>query len=534
MSNAVKEFYRGRKDPKKRALFDYDQDGNLIEKDKGGTTIHTHALPTYRAPTLEEFKEIDEARTTAIAEATDAFQAARLELHQAYQTHASPLTLLEWNKRVQEAELALNQARFPLQCVIKESGVVIRELDFTQPTEIRKYTYPISMLRHSPYPLQQYYVRAQESEAKPLISLFEVKAAKKAVHPVILFSDAEYATKPYGFLSLNYPVQLQIEDVTYPSARHALWALVATDLNDREHRDVIVQTPKAEDLVYSVRDTPGGQELNQEKWNRSIPKWLPLITKAKFEQNPELALRLEQTHPATLGAYEPNDNLIGMGIALDREASKEVKEWTGQNVLGKALMEVRDTIRSTRPAPSPLQDKVRSRKPRIRKAVVEEPVHEGAPIIPFPPLVPSAARLKSRPVLPKAEPKAEPMAIAEPMAEPKVEPMAEPKVEPKAKAEPSKVVMAQVVEKPMAPSAPIRAQLVEEPAAAPSGTLLQRAASKLRIPRAAALAAPAIASANETAAITASKIAPAARAAAPSRLPRRPGFATSLAKGEVL
>jgi len=372
----VKAFYKGKAQPKKRALFDYDPDGNMIERNKEGAVIHTHPLPTYRAPTLDEYKELEEARKAAVAEATDAYQAARYELHQAFQgQRKSPLDILELNKRVQDADIALQKARFPLVCVDKLEGVTIRDLDFNQPNEIRKLTYPISIMYRHPYGLQQQYVRAEESEEKPLISLAEVKRSRKVAKPVILFSDIDYANKPYGFLSLNYPVDIEIQGETYRSARHALYALLATDFNDMESLDRILETEKPEALFYSVDATPGGKEANQEKWVQGLQKWIPIITKAKFESpnQSELALRLEQTHPALLGAYEPDDTVIGIGIALDKEDAKQEKKWPpAGNLLGKALMEVREELRSKRPAPSPLLDAVKSRKKTVSAKVASE------------------------------------------------------------------------------------------------------------------------------------------------------------------
>lgn len=368
----VKAFYKGKAQPKKRALFDYDPDGNMIERNKEGSIIHTHPLPTYRAPTLDEYKELEETRKTAVAEATDAYQAARYELHQAFQGEKkSPLVILELNKRVQDADIVLQQARFPLMCVDKMEGVAIRDLDFDQPNEIRKLTYPISIMYRHPYGLQQQYVRVEDSEEKPLISLEEVKRSRKVAKPVILFSDIDYANKPYGFLSLNYPVDIEVQGETYHSARHALYALLAGDLNDMESIDRILETEKPEALFYSVDMTPGGKAANQEKWIQGLQKWIPIITKAKFDSpnQSELALRLEQTHPASLGAYEPDDTVIGIGIPVDKEDAKQEKKWPpAGNLLGKALMEVREELRSKRPAPSPLLDEVKSRKKTISKA----------------------------------------------------------------------------------------------------------------------------------------------------------------------
>jgi len=61
-----------------------------------------------------------------------------------------------------------------------------------------------------------------------------------------------------------------------------------------------------------------------------------------------LAGKLLETKNAALGAYVPDDNLIGIGISLDNVQSQDPSNWTGQNLLGKTLMEIREKIRLER------------------------------------------------------------------------------------------------------------------------------------------------------------------------------------------
>jgi hypothetical protein len=135
---------------------------------------------------------------------------------------------------------------------------------------------------------------------------------------------------------------------------------------------MIAETPDS--INYKVSDVPGDAEINETKWNSLIKQLLYDINIIKFKQYPELALRLLETKNATLGAYEPNDNLIGIGISLDNIQSKNPINWTGQNLLGKALMDIRENIRKEKEIqqqtqqiqPSIVQEKPKvKRKPRI-------------------------------------------------------------------------------------------------------------------------------------------------------------------------
>jgi len=69
--------------------------------------------------------------------------------------------------------------------------------------------------------------------------------------------------------------------------------------------------------------------------------------KAKFGQNPELKEFLLSTGDAILVEASPYDKIWGIG--LDRETAMKgtVNQWKGENLLGYALMEVRDWLRST-------------------------------------------------------------------------------------------------------------------------------------------------------------------------------------------
>ena len=52
----LKRYYKEK--AKKPALYGYDEDGNLIEKNREGTVIKTIPLPTYRPPTFEEYDDL--------------------------------------------------------------------------------------------------------------------------------------------------------------------------------------------------------------------------------------------------------------------------------------------------------------------------------------------------------------------------------------------------------------------------------------------------------------------------------------------
>jgi len=386
----LKRFYKAK--AKKPELFGYDADGNLVELNKEGSVIKTYPLPNYRPPTYEELDEMESKRTEAISIANKEFEDIRRELR-----NLGPDTpdsdVLRVNRKVKEADVRLQAIRFPLQYIEIEDGIPINKIDFDKTFEKRKFPYSFLFLRERSFTLQEQYVRTGKAPVKPLISVAEARAATANTSVVILFEDPN--TNDYGFLSLKWTVEIEFNGTMYNSAKQAIAAELAKVFNDQEslQRIMIADTP--EDVSYELDDVPG--EENQVKWNDNIKQLLYDVNIAKFNQYPELVARLLETKTAVLGAYIPNDNLIGIGLSLDNIQSKNPINWTGQNLLGKALMDIREKFRmdmalvsegaipeGTIPESAIVQKAVRRRKPAVAEPVTdlaEEAIPIEAPII---------------------------------------------------------------------------------------------------------------------------------------------------------
>jgi hypothetical protein len=57
-----------------------------------------------------------------------------------------------------------------------------------------------------------------------------------------------------------------------------------------------------------------------------------------------LGVQLLETGNAMIGAYQPDDTLIGTGIPIESPDAKDVTKWS-ENALGKVLMNIRDILR---------------------------------------------------------------------------------------------------------------------------------------------------------------------------------------------
>ena len=67
---------------------------------------------------------------------------------------------------------------------------------------------------------------------------------------------------------------------------------------------------------------------------------------AKFSQNEDLKQKLLATDDAVLVECAGSDQIWACGVRLNDDRRRDTANWTGMNILGFALMEVREMIRT--------------------------------------------------------------------------------------------------------------------------------------------------------------------------------------------
>ena len=389
-TDELKRFYKAK--AKKPDLFSYDDDGNLVELNKEGTVIKTYSLPNYRPPTYEEIDEMESKRIEDIAVANKEFEDARRELRN-LAPDTSDSDVLRLNRKVKEADVRLQAIRFPLHYIELDSGIPINKIDFDKTFEKRKYPYNFLFLKTRAFSLQEQYVRIGKAPVKPLISVAEAKAAAEAASTPIVILFEEPQTNEYGFLSLKWAVEIEFNNTMYNSAKQAISAELAKVFNDQENLQKIMTAESPEEVNYDLDDVPG--EAAQDKWNDNIKQLIYDVNIAKFNQYPELVTRLLETKTAVLGAYIPNDNLIGIGLSLDNIQSKNPINWTGQNLLGKALMDIREKFRADMVlatiSDATISDATRSGATTSEAEPVKRVIRRRRPVVKQVPLVPTDA-----------------------------------------------------------------------------------------------------------------------------------------------
>ena len=81
---------------------------------------------------------------------------------------------------------------------------------------------------------------------------------------------------------------------------------------------------------------------NEELWQQSVEKIAVAVLLAKFSQNEALRAKLVNTGSSTLAEAAPHDRIWGIGLSI--ASAKTGQQWKGRNLLGNALMQVRNEL----------------------------------------------------------------------------------------------------------------------------------------------------------------------------------------------
>ncbi len=82
-----------------------------------------------------------------------------------------------------------------------------------------------------------------------------------------------------------------------------------------------------------------------EQWKSVASKMLKQALLLKFSQNEILKQKLLMTGTKQLGEASPYDHYFWCGLGMNDPNAGDVTKWTGQNLLGKTLMEVRTELK---------------------------------------------------------------------------------------------------------------------------------------------------------------------------------------------
>ena len=140
-----------------------------------------------------------------------------------------------------------------------------------------------------------------------------------------------------------YNSSFEIDGITYPTAEHYMMAEKARLFGDKEMRQAIIASSHPGEAKKLGRKVRG---FDEQIWRAHRFEIVIKGNMAKFAQNPALSTYLLNTGQSILVETSPFDRIWGGGLASDHANAQKPHLWRGLNLLGFALMEVRERLRA--------------------------------------------------------------------------------------------------------------------------------------------------------------------------------------------
>jgi ribA/ribD-fused uncharacterized protein len=133
-----------------------------------------------------------------------------------------------------------------------------------------------------------------------------------------------------------------VEGIEYKSAEHWMMAKKAALFNDFNILEKIIQSKTPAEAKKLGREV---KNYNDEIWMKNRFQIVKEGNLHKFSQHKDLKAFLLNTKERILVEASPVDPIWGIGMASDHKDVNNPKKWRGLNLLGFALMEVRDELK---------------------------------------------------------------------------------------------------------------------------------------------------------------------------------------------
>ena len=143
-------------------------------------------------------------------------------------------------------------------------------------------------------------------------------------------------------LSQWFQSPFTVNNLTYLTAEHWMMAHKALLFGDTISFDKIINATKPGEAKELGRQVMG---YDEQLWNEQRVEIVKLGNIHKFNQHPELARYLLKTDDRVLVEASPVDTIWGIGLSEEDDDLQNIYAWRGPNLLGFALMEVRDFLR---------------------------------------------------------------------------------------------------------------------------------------------------------------------------------------------
>lgn len=143
-------------------------------------------------------------------------------------------------------------------------------------------------------------------------------------------------------LSQWYGCRFTVNGITYHTAEQYMMSEKARLFGDEEIFGKIMSANNPGAYKKLGRMIQG---FDENIWRENRFRIVVEGNTAKFSQNPELSDFLMQTGGRILVEASPYDRIWGIGMAQDDPHAENPLLWKGENLLGFALMETRETLK---------------------------------------------------------------------------------------------------------------------------------------------------------------------------------------------
>jgi ribA/ribD-fused uncharacterized protein len=144
-------------------------------------------------------------------------------------------------------------------------------------------------------------------------------------------------------LSQLWTSPFDVDGDTYVTAEHYVMVGKARLFGDEAMAAHILKTPSPEEAIALGREVRG---FDRATWVAARPRLIIDANRAKFTGRPELGVYLTQHTGQKILVHTGPGNLVwGIGLASNDIRARSPLAWPGTNLLGFALMEVREELR---------------------------------------------------------------------------------------------------------------------------------------------------------------------------------------------
>lgn len=138
-----------------------------------------------------------------------------------------------------------------------------------------------------------------------------------------------------------HPARFRMDNHTFANSEQAMMYEKAQLMGDTETAAKILKTPNPKAVKALGREV---RFWNENLWETNRVRIMVKVCLAKFKSNSELTRQLLETGKRVIVEASPYDKIWGIGMRENDEGVENPKNWQGLNLLGVALMEVREIL----------------------------------------------------------------------------------------------------------------------------------------------------------------------------------------------